>query len=593
MSIKELMTLKGIRGKIVLAFLMMIAIVLIGFGIIYFQVNNSEKILTNLYANKNSTVVDLENLRDAVDNSKILTFFWVFARDSDGIEEKKATLKALVDTETPGSEIKKLTNNLHAASWSENDKATLTNTMSNLDSLIADEKQITQLFTTIDDYNDFGKWMEKDALLNRIGSLSEKTLTGLDALIAYKTTETAESQIIGNFQKISFTIIFISILAVLVAFLASFITTKQIAKPISAANNAIRSIANGNLNINVNSRSKDEIGQMIVYLKEMAEKLKNVITFVVTVSDNISAASHQLKSSSTSMSEGATQQAASAEEVASSMEEMSANIQQNNDNAQQTEKIALKAAQEVEKGSTVVNNTVDSMQTIAKKITIIGEIARQTNLLALNAAVEAARAGEHGRGFAVVAAEVRKLAERSHEAAQEIDQLTDSSVGIAIESGEMLNEVVPNIQRTAQLVQEISAASMEQSSGADQVNNAIQHLNQIVQQNAASSEEMAASAEELSSQATELKQVIAYFKIDHNEEQQNELDSNAIEGQEISSDENTEDVFTMPTDNSELGETEEIQEFEEEDASNVQNEDGGVDLNLDGDDDLDREYEKF
>jgi methyl-accepting chemotaxis protein len=197
------------------------------------------------------------------------------------------------------------------------------------------------------------------------------------------------------------------------------------------------------------------------------------------------------------------------------MEQMASNIQQNTDNALQTEKISIKAADDMKEGSAAVIQTVESMKKIAQKIGIIGEIARQTNLLALNAAVEAARAGEHGKGFAVVAGEVRKLAERSQNAAEEIDQLSSSSIGVADRSVRLLEMIVPNIQNTAKLVQEIAASSQEQNSGANQVNSAIQQFSQVIQQNAAGTEEIASSAEELSAQSDSLLESVSFFRIEH------------------------------------------------------------------------------
>ncbi|WPP53534.1 methyl-accepting chemotaxis protein [Catalinimonas niigatensis] len=303
------------------------------------------------------------------------------------------------------------------------------------------------------------------------------------------------------------------IISILVAGTIALWIINSISSSISKAKEVLKEVSDGNLMVEISNYTKDEIGELLDYLKGTVEKLKEVITSVTSAADNIASASEQMSSSSQQMSEGSTEQAASAEEVSSSMEEMAANIQQNTDNAQQTEKIASKAAEDVQEGSRAVNQTVDSMKKIAEKISIIGEIARQTNLLALNAAVEAARAGEHGKGFAVVAAEVRKLAERSQVAANEINELSSSSVSIADKSGKLLEQIVPNIQNTSRLVQEISAASMEQNAGAEQVNNAIQQLNQVIQQNAASAEEMASSSEELSSQAEQLKETVGFFNV--------------------------------------------------------------------------------
>ncbi|MGY3448612.1 methyl-accepting chemotaxis protein [Bradyrhizobium sp. USDA 4353] len=271
-------------------------------------------------------------------------------------------------------------------------------------------------------------------------------------------------------------------------------------------------IANGNLVIEAKRQSdKDTLGMA---LERMVERLRQIVSEALTAAQNVSAGSQELSASAEQLSQGATEQASSAEEASSSMEEMAANVKQNAENASQTEKIAAQSAKDAEASGTAVGRAVEAMQTIAGKITIVQEIARQTDLLALNAAVEAARAGEHGKGFAVVASEVRKLAERSQAAATEIGQLSSETVKVAQEAGSMLAKLVPDIKRTAELVEEITAACREQDVGSAQINQAIQQLDQVGQQNASASEQVSATSEELAAQADQLQATIAFFRID-------------------------------------------------------------------------------
>jgi methyl-accepting chemotaxis protein len=303
------------------------------------------------------------------------------------------------------------------------------------------------------------------------------------------------------------------VLGVIIALSLGLILTRSITGPVYKGVEFARKLAQGDLTAEVDVHQKDELGILAQALRDMVSKLREIVTEVQSASDNVASGSEELSASAEQLSQGATEQAASVEEVTSSMEEMGSNIRQNADNATQTEKIALKAAKDAEAGGKAVVQAVSAMKNIAEKISIVEEIARQTNLLALNAAIEAARAGEHGKGFAVVAAEVRKLAERSGTAAAEISELSSSTVNVADEAGQMLVKLVPDIQRTAELVQEISAASNEQNAGAEQINKALQQLDQVIQQNASASEEMASTSEELSSQAEQLQSSISFFHL--------------------------------------------------------------------------------
>ena len=346
--------------------------------------------------------------------------------------------------------------------------------------------------------------------LDEVGKLLMEVVT------VSKENIMTDEVMIAQAENTNFLVILVSLFVAVIAIIFATIIARGIILPINKGVDFATQISKGDLTATIDIYQEDEIGKLSDALRNMVEKLREIVSSFLDGATNIASASNQMSANSQQVSQGASEQASSAEEISSSMEEMVSNIQQNTDNAQQTEKISAKAALDIIEGSNNVNQTVEAMKKIADKVAIISDIAFQTNILALNAAVEAARAGEHGKGFAVVAAEVRKLAERSQIAANEINGLSKSSVEIAVKSGNLLNAIVPDIQKTSKLVQEITAASIEQNSGADQINNAINQLNQVTQQNAAASEEMATSSEELSSQAEQLQDIISFFKIDNN-----------------------------------------------------------------------------
>jgi methyl-accepting chemotaxis protein len=298
---------------------------------------------------------------------------------------------------------------------------------------------------------------------------------------------------------------------------SNYFIAMVIQRPLKGLTKNVDDLAEGNLRTRVDELTlvrNDELGGMAQSVQKLYTQLSDIVAKIHESSDNLNEVSEKINQGAGMLSGGASDQAASAEEVSSSMEEMVANIQQNTDNSKQTEKIAIESAAGIKKGNESVITAAESMKKIAETISIIGDIAFQTNILALNAAVEAARAGEHGKGFAVVASEVRKLAEHSKVAADQIIELTSQGVAISETAAKELADIAPEIEKTSKLVQEITAASIEQTSGADQINNALQRLNQVTQQNAVSSDQLDQSSKQLAQESERLKAIISFFKIE-------------------------------------------------------------------------------
>jgi methyl-accepting chemotaxis protein len=377
---------------------------------------------------------------------------------------------------------------------------------------LADQNQVIDLFKA-------GKKDEAvEVLVTKVRKSQGDYLKAVGDLIAFqselmtKAGKDADKLADATEQLIVMLAALAAVLSVAIAWWIIRSVLKQLGGEPDYARDMVTRLSQGDLTMKLVTKPKDQTS-LLFAMKTMIGKLSQVVTDVNSGAQALASASEEVSATAQSLSQAASEQAAGVEETSASIEQMTSSIAQNTENAKITDGMASKAAKDAVDGGEAVNATVEAMKQIAKKIGIIDDIAAQTNLLALNAAIEAARAGEHGKGFAVVAAEVRKLAERSQVAAQEIGEVAGSSVALAEKAGRLLAEIVPNIRKTSDLVQEITAASTEQSSGVGQINSAVGQLSQTTQQNASSSEELAATSEEMSGQAEQLQQTMMFFKL--------------------------------------------------------------------------------
>ena len=344
----------------------------------------------------------------------------------------------------------------------------------------------------------------------------EEARAALDGLVKWNLESMASDARISNesYEAARGLMFQLLVAALVIGTTAALWISNGISTGIARAVAVAQALAAGDLTKQAEARNNDEIRDLSEAINRMVERLRDVVARAKGSATNVAGSSQQLAASAEELSQGASEQSASTEEASSAVEQMAANIRQAADNASTTENIANGASTDARSSGDVVEGALRSIETIADKINIVQEIARQTDLLALNAAVEAARAGQHGKGFAVVASEVRKLAERSQQAASEINQLSQDTLGLSKEAGEKLKALVPNIEKTAELVREISAASREQNIGAEQINEAMRQMDSVVQQNASASDEVSSISEQLASQASQLQTMLAFFQLD-------------------------------------------------------------------------------
>ncbi len=468
---------------------------------------------------KAATTITIDQLEQAVNYERVLHFGEEMHREKSAVPHFKHAIEefeqfsANVEKEIKQGE--RLAEEAYQAAHSKIQKDEFEHVLKQLKDIQTKHKNYENLANQTFELISVDKMHAAYSLAEKIVIEEKNLIKELKTLEAeiIKFTKNAARTAEHHEQTAQTSISIISIIAISMGLIFSLLIIRAISKPLTMMQAAANILRDGNLTYRLPDFGNNEIGKTATSLNGFIERLHSILKEVHSSVDNITSASEQISATAQSMSQSASEQAAGVEETSATIEEMSATIEQNADNATTTEAIADQTTKQALTGGEAVTETVEAMRTIAQKINLIEDIAYKTNLLALNAAIEAARAGEHGKGFAVVAEEVRKLAERSQTAATEIGEGAVSSVAVAERAGDLIKQVVPGIQKTASLIQEISAASVEQKTGTVQIVQSITQMDAIAQQAASSSEELAATAEEMNSQSEQLKKRVSYFSI--------------------------------------------------------------------------------
>jgi len=505
----------NIAQKLIFGFGLILVVILINSVLTLGTLTRSKNLtngVTSVYSPTTEMLGDLEMM---VTQTKMLIKNWVYI-DRQADTPDKVRLENIHNQDFPQLKEELLT---ISKEWdNEQDQEILNNALHEIDSLFTMHQSIMGLLSSFESYDDPMVMFEVEPMVVEGGdviTLSDQMIEDVSGLgTTYLAKYEASLQDMNdNFTWFTWFTALMSIILIAASLIIGFVLYTTIVKPLSKGVSFAQAFGKGDLTARVDVNQNDEIGILARELGSMAMSLKNTVVTIKQNALDLVHSSKNLRDSSQQLSRGSADQAASAEEVSTSIEEMVANIDQNTDNAIQTEKITVETAKEVNVANQLSAEAVKAMQDISERISVISDIAFQTNILALNAAVEAARAGEHGRGFSVVAAEVRKLAEKSKVAADDIVTLVSKGLKVSKEAGEKSKMLVPDIEKTTQLIKEIAAASMEQKTGADQINQAMQQLNMITQENASSSDMLTTSSEQLSDLAANLQKAVEIFKI--------------------------------------------------------------------------------